>query len=414
MIKHYIVNDNVHGHFDLSPIALKIINTSEFQRLRYIKQLGLTYFVYPTAEHTRFVHSLGAYHLTRRQMKHLQNLQPELNITDHIVELVSIAGLCHDIGHTCFSHAFEHWTKQKGFNFEHEYMSVKLVERIFDKYLKDDLTQEDMEFVINCIKPTYDVDNYLFQIICNKTGLDTDKYDYIHRDALNCNKPVSFKSNPLIMNSRVIGNELCYRDKECYNTYELFRNRFSMHKQVYTHKVSLGIELMMMDYLDEVHKKLDITTFINDLDKYITLTDHIFPRYDISNEANNIINRIFTRDIYKFTYQIIDNDKEIIGNFIDNFRKHIPEDLMKNIRIITGKIDYGMNDKNPIDQVKFFNPSNPNKSFHIDKSQVSILLPEKFIEYYVRIYVTYSKHSNNSDNKIKEIHKIINICQKID
>lgn len=108
-----VINDPIHGHLELSGLALSIIDTPEFQRLRRLKQLGTTYLIFPGAEHTRFQHSIGVYHLARKQMEILSEKQPELLVTAREVELVAIAGLCHDLGHGPYSHAFEEWVNRR-------------------------------------------------------------------------------------------------------------------------------------------------------------------------------------------------------------------------------------------------------------------------------------------------------------
>ena len=89
----------LHKNIQLSPLICSILNTPEMQRLRDVKQLGATYFVFPSANHSRLEHSLGVCHLAGIMGKNLQKKHPELDITDRFIELLKISGLIHDIGH---------------------------------------------------------------------------------------------------------------------------------------------------------------------------------------------------------------------------------------------------------------------------------------------------------------------------
>uniref|UniRef100_A0A3Q3C9N3 HD/PDEase domain-containing protein n=1 Tax=Haplochromis burtoni TaxID=8153 RepID=A0A3Q3C9N3_HAPBU len=102
-----VFNDPIHGHIELHPLLVKIIDTPQFHRLRNIKQLGGVYFVYPGASHNRFEHSIGVAYLAGELAKALKVKQPELHISERDVLCVQIAGLCHDLGHGPFSHFFD-------------------------------------------------------------------------------------------------------------------------------------------------------------------------------------------------------------------------------------------------------------------------------------------------------------------
>jgi len=164
-----IINDIIHGSVNLSKLAMMIIDTPEFQRLRYLKQLSTCYFVFPNAIHTRFEHSIGTYHIAKKMLYSLKNKSktselnkiseiPELNkyfkmnkITDNyltpfIIELVCIGALCHDLGHGPYSHLFDDYflknndiqIKDKNF-IHHEYRSCMILKNIinFNKNLKN-------------------------------------------------------------------------------------------------------------------------------------------------------------------------------------------------------------------------------------------------------------------------------------
>ena len=118
----------IHGIIGITPLMKKIIDTPEFKRLHGLRQLGAAYLVYPSANHTRFEHSIGVAHLAGIMIKHLQQNQPELEITDRTIELVQIAGLVHDIGHGPFSHMYDEIMEHYGLP-EHEERGIKIFKK---------------------------------------------------------------------------------------------------------------------------------------------------------------------------------------------------------------------------------------------------------------------------------------------
>lgn len=88
-------------------------DTPQFQRLRDLKQLGVTHFIFPGASHHRFEHSIGVSVLANRVINGLKFRQPELDVSERDIKCVTLAGLCHDLGHGPFSHAFEEWLHRR-------------------------------------------------------------------------------------------------------------------------------------------------------------------------------------------------------------------------------------------------------------------------------------------------------------
>ena len=102
-----VIRDPLWNTIRLDPTAVRIIDTAEFQRLRYIRQLGFAHLVYPGATHTRFDHAVGVYHLARTALRFLKEREPVPEEVWEGEELIPYAALLHDIGHFAFSHALE-------------------------------------------------------------------------------------------------------------------------------------------------------------------------------------------------------------------------------------------------------------------------------------------------------------------
>ncbi|XP_028676385.1 deoxynucleoside triphosphate triphosphohydrolase SAMHD1-like isoform X1 [Erpetoichthys calabaricus] len=442
-----VFKDSVHGLITLHPLLVKIVDTPQFQRLRSIKQLGVGYRVYPGASHNRFEHSLGVCHLAKLLVTSLKKKQPELNITDEDVLCVQIAALCHDLGHGPFSHVFDgtflkdkEKDKEKSKDkckdndkgpkpgpgpgpssgsvslvhaqdedWKHENSSCKLfdhmyktngLEDIFGKYgIKDEINFiKEMINVPEACKGRDDKKSFLYEIVSNKeTGIDVDKFDYFARDCHHLGIQSGFDYQRYIEFARVCKFNgkwrICTRDKEAFNLYELFSIRKSLFKRVYYHKTTCSIELMISDALKLADPVLNLSSSINNMEKYQTLTDDIYNQilfYEGKDskmiEAKEILERIEKRQLYKFMTKIqISKDGEI-----DKKVKMAEEDLTqrdpKNFIVKTYKISYGMGNKNPIDQVGFYKPDNPSKAEKIEINKVSPMLPQIFQEEVLRVY----------------------------
>jgi HD superfamily phosphohydrolase len=206
-----IVMDPIQGLIKLDGTFAQIVDTPQFQRLRDLKQLGSAYFIFPGASHNRFEHSLGVAHLSKLWANKFRVDQPGLGVTERQVDLVGLAGLCHDLGHGPFSHVFDNEfipAVRPHSTWKHEQMSVKLLEHCVDQNhidLGDDChcdaprcsyisfaDKEDLQYIGDLImgdgpsKQRKGRCAFLFDIVNNsRNSVDVDKFDYLQRDAYN-------------------------------------------------------------------------------------------------------------------------------------------------------------------------------------------------------------------------------------
>ena len=251
------IHDPIHGTITITPLMKMIIDTPEFQRLRELKQLGASYFVFPSATHTRFEHSLGVSHLAGKLMETLQKNQPRLQISPREIEITRIAGLIHDIGHGPFSHLYDEHIRNASED-EHEIRGCKLFQHMVKKY-KVPLSERDVMQICLMIEPDNPRKNlWPYQIIANKMcQIDVDKLDYIRRDCYHLGIEMTDTFSRIISNVRVIktplGNEVLGWPKKLeFDIFNLFAARYRLHKQVYNHHTVKSHEFVVVEILKEI------------------------------------------------------------------------------------------------------------------------------------------------------------------
>ncbi|XP_046895368.1 deoxynucleoside triphosphate triphosphohydrolase SAMHD1-like isoform X2 [Hypomesus transpacificus] len=422
-----VFNDPIHGLVPMHPLLVRIIDTPQFQRLRYIKQLGGGCYVYPGASHNRFEHSIGVSHLAGRLVKELKEQQPELQITCRDFLCVQIAGLCHDLGHGPFSHLFDGMFIPKvivGSTWKHENASVAMFDHLVSKNTLEMeqhglVLPKDLDFIKEQIAGKWPYQgrpekSFLYDIIANKrNGVDVDKWDYFARDSYYLGLQSNFDHDRFIKFARVCEvdgeSQICTRDKEVDNLYDMFHTRFSLHRRAYQHKVVEAIQLMIRDALVEANPFILIegsgggmfrmSEAIDDMEAYTKLTDHVFEQILHSpspelDKARKILERITHRHLYKCVGQILqdrvtDNLEDEVMDKVKKWQSDVASKMnldANDFERCVVKIDYGMKENDPIDQMRFYSKKEPTKAFKISKDQVLYLKPERFSQHQIRIF----------------------------
>lgn len=236
IISHKIFNDPVYGFITIPyGILFDLVEHPWFQRLRRIKQVGMTHYVYPGALHTRFHHALGALHLLTQAVDTLRSKGVEISPEE--AEAASISILLHDIGHGPFSHALEHTLV----NIPHEALSVLFMEHLDKKF------GGKLALALDVFCDRYPR-HFLHQLISGQ--LDMDRMDYLNRDSF-----YTGVSEGVIGYDRIIkmltvqDGDLVVEEKGIYSIEKFLIARRIMYWQVYLHKTSLGAEQLLIKTL---------------------------------------------------------------------------------------------------------------------------------------------------------------------
>lgn len=233
MAAHKIFNDPVYGFITIPRgIIMDLVAHPWFQRLRRIRQLGMTDFVYPGALHTRFQHALGALHLMQSTIDVLRS--KGVDISDEESEAVQIAILLHDIGHGPFSHVLEHTLLP----FHHEVLSQAIMAEL-NRQFDGRLTLAISIFTNTCSKP------FLHQLVSGQ--LDMDRMDYLNRDSFFTGVHEGVIGYDRIVKMlHVVDGRLVVEEKGVYSIEKFLIARRLMYWQVYLHKTVLAAEQMLI------------------------------------------------------------------------------------------------------------------------------------------------------------------------
>ena len=319
------MRDPIHGFVKLFDKEMALINTRVFQRLRRIRQLAMTFLVYPGAVHTRFDHSIGVMHIAGRICAKLRELNPEI-VREEDIARIRFSALLHDIGHGPFSHVSEALLEkyapnqtQIGATREkiHEKITVDILET--DTEINAILSAEERDFVVEMIRGQ-ETQNWQRDIVSSE--LDADKMDYLLRDAYFAGVKYGVYDLEKLIESCLIDSDktetsLAINSKGIYALEQLLLARYHMTQQVYWHRVSLisnemiirGITLAIEGGNREMgalyrYNENNKAAFVQ---KYLDYHDEKVVdllKSCAQEKACDIFNRLYSRNLFKMVAEL--------------------------------------------------------------------------------------------------------------
>jgi len=275
-----VIKDSVHDYIEVSGVARDLLDTPALQRLRHITQLGTADYVYPAANHTRFEHSLGVYHLASEALAHL-------GIEGRQAERVRAAAICHDVGHGPYSHCLEGLIHRRTGKYHDDVADLLLKGQIAAVLAAHDL---DPEKVADLVRG----EGRLGQLISGE--LDVDRTDYLVRDAHHTGVPYgTIDHGRLTRELRFVDGELVLGEGNVQTAESLLVARALMNPTVYNHHVSRIGKAMLQRGTERLLAESDLDgrelRRMDDHDLLVALRDEEATREDAR--------RLSARDLYK-------------------------------------------------------------------------------------------------------------------
>ena len=305
-LEEKVFRDPVYGYVHVfDKLIWDLIQTKEVQRLRRIKQLGGTYMVFHTAEHSRFSHSLGVYEMARKIIRALMYCGTVLEEEERL--LVLSAALLHDLGHGPFSHSFE-----SVFNVRHELFTERIimedteVNQVLESYQKGFATK-----VRDVINKTYE-NPLVINIISSQ--LDADRLDYLLRDAYFTGAPYGeIDVERILRTMRVVNNKIVYKVSGMHAIEDYLMSRYQMDWQVYLHSTGRSFDLVIQNMLRRVRE--------------LVLSGYQF-RHPIGALADLFLEKDLSVETYlkfddatisHYASLFVEEEDEILSDFADRF-----------------------------------------------------------------------------------------------
>lgn len=294
------ITDPVHRYISFSAVERDLIDTSVFQRLRRIRQLAGAHLVYPSAQHSRFEHSLGTMHIAGYAGESLLR-KGFIDSEDNLQEL-RLAALLHDVGHGPFSHLFEEVLESKC-NMTHEDIGKKV---ILESEISDVLSGHGYTPSNICrLSFGESRSGFLNEIIAG--SLSADIMDYLPRDSLFTGAEYGkIDYHRLIASFEVVATgHLAINKSALYSFESMLISRYEMFKAVYFHKTVRSAEVMLLHSLAQADNHLQITKI--SLDEFLSLTDEVtleqICSFDKNDNASKLAKDYRDRRLLKCVYE---------------------------------------------------------------------------------------------------------------
>lgn len=374
------INDPIYGFIEIpNDFIFELIEHPWFQRLRNIRQLGMSHYVYPGAIHTRFHHALGAMHLMHLALQNLKEKGIKINRNEEEAALAAI--LLHDIGHGPFSHALEHSLVQ---SFSHEAIGKCFLTEL-NREFKGRLNLAIQMFENKYPRP------FFHQLVSSQ--LDMDRLDYLMRDSFftGVNEGI-ISTDRIIKMLNVANNKLVVEHKGIYSVEKFLIARRLMYWQVYLHKTVLSAELILIHLLKraKVIFSKDKTLFTTQalypfLDKNFTYIDfhrpetlNLFASLDDNDiyasvkawqhHSDPILSLLSRRLVERKLFRVIMQNKKFSEQVINSKKAEVIRFLEIN-KIKTNQLDYFI-----------YKGNVNNRAYNSYKSSIQILLKDGSVQ----------------------------------
>jgi len=330
-----LIKDPIHGYLKINPQELMLVDSFPLQRLRRIKQLPGSEFVYPGAVNTRFEHSLGVMHLAGVMGESLTEERDSIS-------LLRVAGLLHDVGHGPFSHAFEGILREL-LGISHEEMASLLIKSTEISEILGKIGFDPKE-VVDLVMGRHSRRSFSKAI---NSSIDSDKMDYIVRDSYHTGAGYTVDVHRIASNAVEIEGDLAINFRALEAVESLFMARLLSYRTIYYHKTSRGVQLMLEIAMREISDKLGIDIVREDPSGFLRLDDYsVWELIRRDERSSWIAERLMRRELLKLVWEergvrlrpdLIDEVKERISNLCGIDERYIIIDAPK-IEFVGGEL----------------------------------------------------------------------------